>query len=324
MILSVLVATVVGIVLVQFRFNPAVLQNALFSPSADQKNPTAPPAANKSFAPLPMGLAPLTTIETFEPYNLSEKIDGKAELYLSAGFIRLDSQRFENKDGSGMWVEAYVYDMGNGQNAFSVFSAQRREDSRPLPIAQHSYSTPNAIFLVHGRYYVELIASEASERMLQPMLMLAQNFIDNTRTKTAEIDEMKLFPRDYLVTDSISLIASDAFGYGGLDKVYTAEYERDGSYLMAYISYRRTSDEAENLASSYRNFLMSFGGQQIETKLSIQNAEMVEILETYEVIFSCGRFLAGVREADDRGQAEALAIQLYHRIRANASNCSDH
>jgi hypothetical protein len=51
--------------------------------------------------------------------------------------------------------------------------------------------------------------------------------------------------------------------------------------------------------------------------LPIKNAQMVEILDTYEIIFSYGPFLAGVREAASREQAEDLAIRLYHQISKN-------
>ncbi len=44
-------------------------------------------------------------------------------------------------------------------------------------------------------------------------------------------------------------------------------------------------------------------------------AQLVEILETYEVIFSCGPFIAGVREAGSKEQAVNLALQLYEKLR---------
>jgi hypothetical protein len=149
------------------------------------------------------------------------------------------------------------------------------------------------------------------------MEMLAQNFISNNRTETeaATIDEMKLFPPQSLVADSISLISSDAFGYQGLDKVYTAEYQFEDGSLMAYLSRRRSPEEAEKLANAYRNFLTEFGGRNLEATLPIKNSRMVEILETYEVIFSCGPFLAGVRESDDEEQAKNLAIRLYDKLK---------
>lgn len=41
---------------------------------------------------------------------------------------------------------------------------------------------------------------------------------------------------------------------------------------------------------------------------------MIEILDTYEIIFSYGPFLAGVREATTRDQAAKLALQLFNKI----------
>jgi hypothetical protein len=205
--------------------------------------------------------------------------------------------------------------MTNGHNAFSVFSAQRREDGAPLDMTLHSYRTSNALFLVHGSYYIEIIASEASERVFQPMKLLADRFIRNTPTETVAINEMELFPQQDLVADSMALVSSDAFGYEGLDKVYTAEYELGGAGLMAYFSRRQTGDDAEKLSTAYRNFLVNFGGQVLEIQLPIKDAQLVEILDTYEIIFSYGTYMAGVREAVTIDQAKKLVLRLYDRIK---------
>lgn len=314
-ILTILIIIGAGVIIAQYRYNPAVLQKDALLSTADKISQSAPPSSDKSFLPLPQGLVPLTAGEIFEAQNLSDKINGKAELYLSAGFARLISQRFKDDRASDLWIEAFVYDMTNGHNAFSVFSAQRRDDGVPLDITLHSYGTSNALFLVHGSYYVEIIASEASERVVQPMKLLAARFIRNTPTETAAINEMEFFPQQDLVANSIALISSDAFGYEGLDKVYTAEYELDGGGLMAYFSRRQTGHDAEKLAADYRNFLVTFGGQAIETQLPIKDAQLVEILDTYEVIFFYGEYMAGVREAATIDQAKKIVLRLYNRLK---------
>ena len=89
---------------------------------------------------------------------------------------------------------------------------------------------------------------------------------------------------------------------------------------MAYLSRRRTSEEAEKLAVAYRDFLTAFGGRNLATSLPIKNAQLVEILDTYEIIFSFGPFLAGIRESDDKEHARNLAIQLYDQISRNQAN----
>jgi hypothetical protein len=318
-ILSFLVIIGVGIFLVQYRTNPAVLQTAAVLTAADHSTASLPQPETESLIQLPEGTVPLTPPEMFAGHNLSDKINGKAELYLSSGFVRLHTQRFQISRSAKVWMEAFVYDMGSGQNAFSVFSAQRREDAEPSNLTQNAYRTSNALFWVHGPYYVEVIASEASELAFQPMQRFAENFIRNARSDSGTMAEIELFPKQDLLAGSITLISSNVFGYDRLNQTYTAEYAAGEGRLMAFLSHRPTFQEARELASVYGEFLINFGGRSLESDLPIKEAQLVEILETYEIIFSCGAFLAGVREATDMEPAKNLAIRLYHRLKE--ANC---
>ena len=314
-ILFMLLVTAIGIFLAQFNFNPSVLQDSSFSFTKPDPGKTTTALTAESIIPLPPGLVPLSPPESFDSQNLSDKINGKAELYLSAGFVSLNSQRFKSDKSSEFWIEAYIYDMGQGQNAFSVFSAQRRKGATTLDLTPHAYQTQNALYLVHGSYYIEIIASAATDRVHGPMTLLAENFIDNTVAQTVVIDEKRLFPVQGLTTDSISLISADAFGFDRLDQVYVAEYEFGDVQMMAFLSKRSDSREARELASAYQKFLNDFGGKNFDADLPIKDAGLVEILDTYEVIFSNGPFLAGVREAENKQQAIDLAVKLYERLK---------
>ena len=55
---------------------------------------------------------------------------------------------------------------------------------------------------------------------------------------------------------------------------------------------------------------------QVESDPGIKTAKMIQILDTYEIVFSHGPYLAGVREAADRQPAQELAMQLFNRIKA--------
>ncbi len=314
-ILSILMVIVAGIFMAQSHFNPGVLQKDELLPEPNQDLTSAPWSPHASFVPLPEGIQPFTSTEIFDARNLSDKINGKAELYLSAGFTRLTCQRFKDERATDLWMEAFVYDMGNSQNAFSVFSAQRRKDSEALGLAQHAYRTPNALFMLHGRYYVEIIASKVSGQVPEPVKMMAETFMRNTPAEAAAVNEAELFPAKELVKNSMVLISSDAFGYDGFDKIYTAEYAVDGHSLMAYLSHRRTPVEAKELTSAYTVFLLAYGGKNIAAQLPIKDARCIEILDTYEIVFSHGSYLAGIREAATIDQAQTLAIRLYHRLK---------
>jgi len=314
-ILSILMVIAVSIVITQYHFNPAVLKTDALLQASNKDKPSPQLVSNTYFVPLPEGIQPLTESEMFDARNLSDKIDGKAELYLSAGFTRLVSQRFRDERTPDLWMEAFVYDMGNSQNAFSVFSAQRRQDAESLALAQYAYRTPNALFLTHGRYYLEIIASKVSGQMPLPLKMMAETFIRNTPVEAAVINETVLFPKQKLVENSITLISANAFGYDGFDKIYTAEYKVEDSRLTAYLSHRKTPREAKKMALAYTQFLLAYGGQNIETQLPIKGARLIEILDTFEIVFFHGSYLAGIREAATIDEAKMLAIELYHRIK---------
>ena len=82
-------------------------------------------------------------------------------------------------------------------------------------------------------------------------------------------------------------------------------------------SRRQTPEEAQELAASYADFLLAFGGTAAESHLAIQAAQMIHILDTYEVVFSHGPFLVGVREAADKQPAEKLAMQMFNEIKGS-------
>ena len=125
-----------------------------------------------------------------------------------------------------------------------------------------------------------------------------------------------MFPEEGLVQTSISLVSADAFGYERFDQIFTATYKLRDSEFMAYYSRRKTPGEAQELASSYNNFLIAFGGKMVQADLAIQEAKVINILDTYEIVFSHGPYLAGVREAADQQPAQELAMQLFNRIKA--------
>ena len=315
-VLGVLTVIAGGIFLVQFNYNPAV-QPLISVLTAGNQNETASDiSSEKSLISYPAGLVPAGALETFDAANLSDKINGKAELYLKAGFIQLSSQRFEDKAAGKGWMEVFVYDMQTTQNAFSVFSAQRREDAQTTGIGQYAYQTQNALFFVHGPFYVEIIASEVSATIMKSMRSFAEVFIaQHPFEATQAIDEKRFFPLDGLVQDSIALVSADAFGYDRFDQIFIATYRLNDAELMAYVSRRKTPREAAELASGYQKFLTAFGGETVEFDLPIATAKMIHILDTYEIVFAHDAYLAGVREAAEKQAAMELAIRLFNRIK---------
>lgn len=268
----------------------------------------------QSMVTLPQSLKPLSPTEVFGPNNLYEKINGQAELYLSAGFVRLKSQWFAEVKNPDSLFEVYVYHMGDELNAFSIYSTQRIDDARKVDLVPFAYHTENSLYLVHGPYYVEIISATLSENILPTMISLAQNFIKDTPVDKKSIEEFRFFPKENLNQGSMSLIARNAFGFDGLNRVFTATYNIDGSKVMAFISKQKNPQEAKDLAVGFHKYFITFGGKDMKPNVVIKGAKMVGIMNTFEIMFPLNSYLVGVHEASSKTQAEALAEKLAAKL----------
>lgn len=317
-ILGILIAIGLVILAAQNRFNPAA-EN--FTSEIDETATLPVDSTGNDIAiPVPTDIQPMSPGERFDPETLSDKINGKAELYLSAGFVELTTQRFRVEDDANVWFEAFVYDMGMPSNAFAVYSGQRRQGVEKLSLTRNAYGTSNALFFITGHYYVELIAATAGPEVLS----LLTNFAEHYLAQVAEDDEIQeepanpqqVFPAEGLVADTVTLIAKDAFGFDRLDQVYTGQYRGEGTETTLFVSTRSSPVEAGTLAVAYRDFLIEFGGLESPAPLEspLQGVFVVEILDAYEVVFSRGPYLAGVHMAEDKDVALQLADQLERHL----------
>lgn len=311
-ILLVLAGIVIGVFLKQSHYNPAVLVGGGLEAGI--------PAAHKAdlseefLMEVAAGMVPMNTLEIFGPEKLSDKINGRAELYLSAGFLRLLCQRFAEANDSNSWMEVFVYDMGTVRRAFAVYSVQRRSDAEKVTFTEFAYRTENALFFVHGRYYVEMIAAVTTEEMAEAMRSFADNFIGKAEVQGGRIEELALFPREGLNEEGITFLVSDAFGFDRFDNVFMADYVVGSTQLTAFLSIRENPSEASELVGAYHGFLLANGGVNVESDIGVPGAKVVKILDSFEVVFSQGKILAGVHAAQERGQAEEHAIRLMQKL----------
>jgi hypothetical protein len=167
LIISILILIAAGIYLKQSdadisRFGMAVT-------ASESSQTTYGPVEERSLdALLPKGFKVLSAIEVYGQDNLYEKINGKAPFYIEAGFRKLGTQRFVSSDNPDLWMELFIFDMGNLRNAFSVYSLQKRADGKNLQDGT-AYTTGNSLYMIHGKDYVEIVAVRLSLKSFLPL-----------------------------------------------------------------------------------------------------------------------------------------------------------
>ena len=320
-LLGVLALVAAGMLWSQSRFDPGAWQEQAQSakPGGDP-HPAAtkgPPVSRAGQeAGDTAGVVPMTPAERYGPDTLSDKIDGKAELYLSAGFKELSSRRFALAGDKRRWVERNVYDMGDFRGAYAVFSSQRRAHIQPVAWTRHGYLAGNALFFVHGPYYVEIVGAGASREVQEALASLAKAFISSNTVQAGDPKELELLPRDHRVANSVKLTARAAFGIQGLDWIFSAAYASspDRAEALAFICRRDTPAEAAALADKFNAFWLEYGGAGIPSPAGLPGVRGVAILDNFELCLARGRYLIGVHEATTLEFGMRIMEQLNDRI----------
>jgi hypothetical protein len=311
LIIGLLCLIAFGVYRYHLNYNPAVLALEKIRKTSPTDTTDQNQKPDLLLSP-PENFSVFSPTETFDHITLSDKIDGKAELYLPAGFKSLFAQRFTSNDAPDIWYEVFIYDMGNMLNAFSVYSAQRRDNAEPESIAEFSYSAENALFWVHGPYYAEIIASETSDNTHEHLLTLAESFNSRHPITVETIKEIEFFPEKGLVQHSITFIPANAFGFEGLDRIFTARYQVDDKELTAFISQRDSVEEATEKVEEFVQFLTTYGGTEVSSDL----ARIVEFFGTFDAVLAVGPYLAGVHEASSPEDATIMVQYIYEKLKA--------
>ncbi|MDH7568093.1 MAG: hypothetical protein QHJ73_00730 [Armatimonadota bacterium] len=120
------------------------------------------------------GWTPNGRVERFNPDNLYEKIDGKAEFYLKFGAASLQTLSYADQRTPGRFLDAFVYDMGDARNAFGIFANERPKSAQTASLGDQGYTADGSTFFTRGKYYVQVVASERGTAVQQASLKLGR------------------------------------------------------------------------------------------------------------------------------------------------------
>jgi len=260
-----------------------------------------------------VGMEKLSGPDVYDSETLYEKINGKAPIYLESGFRRLTTQRFVNTKNPKLWGELYVYDMGSGLNAYSVYSRQKREGATELSGTGFACESENSLFMAYGQYYIEFIGSAETRELLDAMRQIVRQIRDSKIANNVEISQFKLFAKENLIPESIKLYLNGAFGCDGLTDVFTGQYQIGDDIVTAFVGERISTEQAAAVCQQYHKFLLDNDG----TNLSPVDAKMkiVDFYDTIEIIAAEGQYIFGIHEADNRQIAEKLAAKLSEKLK---------
>lgn len=319
-IISIVILAALGM-LVYWIFNPLV-HTEVSSPLWEvSQSPAQPTETNSSSQPrsflaqlAPRGFEPAGPSESFTPDSAYEKIDGKVEFYLPLGFQSLDCQRFISQTNADHMFEVFLYSFANVDGAFAAYTLQRRESARKTPVVPHGYVSENALIMLHGHRYVEMIASETAEPIMRAMESVAGQIAQNETVSNGLPPEVGWFPTNGLVPESMALNLHSGFGFEGFSRLFAATYSVSGTQVQAFFVPAKNSASALRLFTDYSSFLIDNGAVFETSPANIPGLRMYNVFGTYELLFVKGETLGGVHQADDLGAAVHVAQILFQHL----------
>jgi hypothetical protein len=197
-------------------------------------------APQKTGSPALLGLVPemegwklSEKLQSFFPEDLYEYIDGAAESYLGYDFKELVVAQFQ-KAGTGASVTLEIYDMGNGTNAFGIFSAERFPENKAVDVGTLGYVEGEVLNFVAGKGYIKIMSFESGEGTLAVLDAFARKVAGKAGEKGALPPLLSVFPRDGIIANSEKYILRNVMGFEFLRNGYMASYKLDGSEFECF------------------------------------------------------------------------------------------
>jgi len=131
--------------------------------------------------------------------NLYDYINGGAELYLSYGFQNVVNRTYVKSGQPDMVVD--IFDMGDSQNAYGVFSHAREEEDTTF--GQGSQYAAGLLLFWKDRYYISILTIPETVESKKAIFELARK-IEKAIGKEGPLPEiLTLLPQQSLVKESI-------------------------------------------------------------------------------------------------------------------------
>lgn len=223
-------------------FDPALIR---FSPSEGNQTPKV------SFFPDSVNEFKRTgAIRTFTKENLYEHINGHAEYFISAGFMKLEVGDYLKEGLPPGRTDAMVdlYDMGEALHAFGILSDEAGGIVSELSTGLIGIQSPNSMSFIKDRYYVKITAFTEDF----PKAVVAEKIAENISGSSGAPDLFSGFPEIGEVV-STRFIKSDYRGMEFMKNVLERQYNMDGQLVQLFMVTGNTA-YIDGLVTSYTDF----------------------------------------------------------------------
>jgi hypothetical protein len=201
----------------------------------------------------------------YAPGNLSDYIDGGAELYLSYNFRNALSVKY--KDSAENEIAVDIFDMGTSYDAFGVFAHTR--EAIETALGQGSEYGGGLLTFWKYRYYVSILAYPETAAVKEAVFKLGRAIAGAIKSEGPLPPILALLPSENLMPETVRYfhhyIWLNSFHFvsnenildiGGDTPAVLAKYRRAGSTMFLLLVRYPDAVRAEAAAAQFRDRLL--------------------------------------------------------------------
>ncbi len=251
------------------------------------------------------GLKKSDSVETYNPSNLYDYINGAADSYLKYDFVELNMMRYEGGDEVTLKIE--VYEHSNNLNAFGIYSNEKPLESTWLDIGGQAYLEEDILNFYKGSHYVKIMSNEIED---SNVLVKAGEYVAERLTGQTDPPEMSLrFPEHNKITNSERYINKNFLGYKSLSEAFTAEYEAGEHYFKLFIIEKKSQEDCIKMLSEYASSI-NLNSEEIKAgRITLEDPYQGKIQ-----LFLEGNVILGILDLDEPELSEKYMLLLIDSV----------
>jgi len=226
-------------------------------------------------------------VETFNPKNLYEYINGAADLYLTYDFEELKVAEYQNEKKASVTVD--VYRQKTPLLAFGIYSQERLSGAKFLDIGVQAYYEKGFLNFLAGPYYVKISASNTGQEDREVLVSIAQKVAENLGPKGSFPAILSSFPAEGKKVNSEMFVYKNFLGYAFFHSGFTADYELQGKKFKLFVIERVNRDECKTMIEKYLQTIKSPIKEIREGRYTLSDPHHGEIELQWQ-----GRYLWGI------------------------------
>ena len=213
-------------------------------------------------------------METYNPDNLYDKINGAAPAYIVYDFKEMTFLEYiKDIEGDDLppYISIQIYRHGSPTDAFGIYASERPLQTNFISAGTQGYQEGAMLNFFVDNLYVKIESPHTDDEVVNIVRRIAQEFGSNVNNEPFFPPVLFEFPAENKIENSELFIPSDFLGHQFLTNAFSARYEASGRRYQLFIIDTGSIEQANALLIRYLQFTRQDTDRLSEGRLTIND-----------------------------------------------------